>query len=102
MTAVPAGVIAERRVIDRLMQANAVSPEYAASLDGLRRLQARRLARLIEEGVVREPQPGRYYLEIPALAGHLNARRQRVKVALLLLMTAMAVLLYFASVNVRR
>lgn len=97
MSPVPAGVIAERRVVTKMMLANAVSPDNATSLDGLRWLQARRLAKLIDKGVVRESQPGRYYLEIPAMAEHLTARRQRAAIAMLVVLMMMAVMAYFAA-----
>ena len=97
MAAVPAGVIAERRVVTRLMLANAVSADTATPLDGLRWVQARRLAKLVEAGVVRESQPGRYYLEIPALAERMTARRQRVAIATLLVFGALFVIFYMTG-----
>jgi hypothetical protein len=102
MAAVPAGVIAERRVVNKLMLANAVSPDTATSLDGLRWLQARRLQRLIDAGVVSEQQPGRYYLDIPALAERMTARRQRVAILMLLAVAIMAISMYLAGKSVVR
>lgn len=84
------------------MLANAVSPENAAPLEDLRRLQARRLQRLIDAGVVRESQPGRYYLEIPALADRMTARRQRAAIMLLFVAATVALIAYFASKTVAR
>ena len=101
MAAVPAGLIAERRVVNKLMLANAVSQENATSLDGLRWIQARRLAKLIDRGVVHEATPGRYYLDIPALAEHLTTRRQRAAILMLLLMAAMLVAMYFGILRNR-
>ena len=83
------------------MRANAVSPETATPLDDLRWIQARRLTRLVDAGVIREPTPGRYYLEIPALAEHQTARRQRAALLMLLLMAAMLVALYFGVLRTR-
>ena len=104
MSPVPAGLIAERRVVNKLMLANAVSPETATQpgeMDGLRWIQARRLAKLVDAGVVREPQPGRYYLDIPALAERVNTRRQRGAVLMLILVMAMLVAMYFAQSTIR-
>lgn len=102
MTAVPAGLIAERRVVKKLMLANAVSPDTATSLDGLRWLQARRLNRLINAGVVTETQPGRYYLQIPALAERMTARRRRAAILMLLIFAMIALGTYFAGKSVVR
>jgi hypothetical protein len=102
MAPVPAGVIAERRVVNKLMLANAVSPDTATSLDGLRWPQARRLQRLINAGVVNEVQPGRYYLDIPALAERITARRQRVAILMLLIVAMIAIGMYVAGRSVVR
>ena len=97
MAAVPAGVIAERRLVTRLMLANAVSAEAATPLDGLRWVQTRRLRKLVDDGVVIEPQPGRYYLQIPALAERMTARRQRVAMLMLVVLGALCVLFYLTG-----
>ena len=97
MVAVPAGLIAERRVVMRLMRADAVSAAAAQPLDGLRWLQARRLRRLLNKGVVVEAQPGRYYLNVPALADHMTARRHRAAVALALVIVLFALSMYYAA-----
>jgi hypothetical protein len=102
MAAVPAGLIAERRVVNKLMLANAVSPDTATSLDGLRWQQARRLQKLINAGVVNEVQPGRYYLDIPALAERVTARRQRAAIMLLVVVAIVALSAYFASKTIVR
>ena len=97
MSPVPAGLIAERRVVNKLMLANAVSAEAATPLDGLRWVQARRLRKLVDAGVVIEPQPGRYYLQIPALAERMTARRQRVAMLMLVLLGALFVVFYLTG-----
>jgi hypothetical protein len=95
--AVPVALIAERRVIARLMRANAVSPQHAHQLDGLRWIQARRLQRLLDAGVVLEPQPGRYYLDLPSLADRLESRRHRIAVFLAIVIGLMGVVLYWQT-----
>jgi hypothetical protein len=52
--AVPVGAIAERRLIRRLLKADAVRSEAAQPLENLRWAQQRRLERLIDLGVIRE------------------------------------------------
>ena len=95
MPAVPAGLIAERRVIMRLMRADAMSAANAQPLDGLRWLQARRLKRLLAKGVVRETSPGIFYLSAPDLAGHLTARRHRVAAAMTAVFALALLTIYF-------
>lgn len=96
MVAVPVGLIAERRVITRLMRANAVTAEAAQPLDGLPWAQARRLRRLVDADVVREAQPGRFYLHAPALADRLTSRRRRAAVLLAAVIALMGASLYLA------
>ena len=95
MAAVPAGSIAERRVVIRLMPAGAVSMETAQPLEGLRWMQARRLKRLLDTGVVREASSGRYYLDAPALADHMTARVQRALIMLSIVVMLMGLAIYF-------
>ena len=101
MAAVPAGAIAERRVIMRLLRSGAVSADTAAPLEGLRWIQQRRLQRLVDAGVVHEPHSGHYYLDPPALADHLTARRQAASLMLLLVVALMAALMYFGMPAIR-
>src|ERR1700680_1539459 len=101
MIAAPIGLIAERRVVSRLMRAGAVSVETAQPLNGLRRIQQRRLKRLLDAGVVHQPQVDRYYLDAPALADRLAARRQRAVILLAVVLVMMAVLVYFAKPAIR-
>lgn len=101
MAAVPAGAIAERRVIMRLLRSGAVSADTAAPLEGLRWIQQRRLRRLINAGVVHEPHSGHYYLDPPALADRLTARRQAASIMLLVVIAIMAALLYFGMPAIR-
>ena len=65
-TAAAAVGAAMRRVISRLMSANAVSPDSAIYFVPDRRLQARVLQRLIRRGVIVETKPDTYYVNVPA------------------------------------
>jgi hypothetical protein len=78
----PYGAIAERRLIQRLLAADAVRADSAHALDHLRAIEQRRLRRLISAGVVREAGGGRYYLDPPALAARMASRRVRVMIAM--------------------
>jgi hypothetical protein len=57
--------IAERRVSDRLLLANAVWPGSGQPLEHLRQGHQRALKRLVAAGVIREEGDGRYYLYAP-------------------------------------
>lgn len=76
--AVPVVALAERHLLTRLMHANAVSANDALRLDSLPLLQSRRLAHLLKTGVIKEAQPGTYYLNVPALADYQASRRLRM------------------------
>ena len=89
---VPYRAIAERRVTERLLQANAVWPGSGQTLEHLRPGHRRALQRLVADGVIREEGDGRYYLYAPAYAARLAGRRTRVIVALLCVIAAMAAL----------
>jgi len=86
----PYRAIAERRVTDRLLQANAVWPGSGQPLENLHAAQARALTRLIAKGVIREEGAGHYYVYAPAYAAHLASRRRRVMIAMICVIIAMS------------
>ncbi len=81
------------------MHADAMSVQNAQQLDGLSWMQSRRLARLLNKGVIQEPQPGRYYLSAPALADHINARRHRAALLIVIVLVLMGVTMYWIPSN---
>ena len=97
MPGVPYGAIAERRLIERLLMADAVGAGTAQPLENLRWIEARRLRRLIALGVVREAAAGRYYLYAPALAQRMASRRLRLLIALLAVVAAFVTILALAG-----
>jgi len=90
MPVMPYRAIAERRVTERLLQANAVWPGSGQPLEPLHGVQARALSRLVAEGVIREEGAGRYYLHAPAYAAHMGNRRRRIAIALICVIVAMS------------
>jgi hypothetical protein len=86
----PVRVVAERHVTDRLLQTNAVWPGSGQPLEGLTWAEGRALQRLTAADVVREDGDKRFYLYAPAYAAHTRARRQRLKLALLFVVAAVA------------
>ncbi|HEY2907031.1 MAG TPA: hypothetical protein VGJ29_14105 [Vicinamibacterales bacterium] len=89
MPGVPVGAIAERRLIHRLMAANAVSPAAGVVLDNLHWVEQRRLSRLVALDVIRKENGGRYYLSAPALADRMRSRRLRLVVAMMIVVLMM-------------
>jgi hypothetical protein len=83
MPAPPYRAIAERRLTDRLLRANAVWPGSGQPLEGLRAAERRALPRLVADGVIREERAGRYYVDAPAYAAHMARRRKRALIALI-------------------
>src|SRR5215217_769460 len=80
-------LIAEHRLIRKLRNAGATSAAGASSLEDLRWLEQRRLERLRSRAIVREPQPGRFYLDEAAYA-ELRAHRLRLLLGLAALIAA--------------
>jgi hypothetical protein len=88
----PAGLIAERRLIQRLLRSNAVAPSEAQPLADLPEAERSRLAKLVRAGVVREAPPNRYYLSAPALGEYwFGVRRNRAILIVALVIAALAV-----------
>jgi hypothetical protein len=88
MPAPPYRAIAERRVTDRLLQANAVWPGSGQPLEGLRAGQQRALQRLVADGVIRDEGGGHYYVYAPAYAAHMARRRKRAMIAVMVTILA--------------
>ena len=90
---VPYRAIAERRVTDRLLQANAVWPGSGQPLEQLRWPQQRALARLLTAGVIREEGDRRYYVYAPAYTARMTGRRRRMVIAMICVIIAMSAIL---------
>ena len=93
----PYRAIAERRLLDRLLQSNAVWPGSGQPLDGLRAIERRTLRRLVTSGVIREEGAGRYYLYAPAYAALKHSRRQRFVLALIFVVVAAMLVAVFGG-----
>ena len=89
----PSGMIAERRIVHRLLQSNAVAAENAQPLAGFRESESKQLSRLIADGVVRSIAPDRYYLYPPALGDYwFGARRKRAILIVAIVAAVLAVI----------
>lgn len=94
---IPYALIAERRLIERLLKSNAMSASTAQSLERLRGIESRRLTRLLGAGVIREATADRYYLDAPSLADRLATRRRLARVSALVAVAAVLLTLAFAG-----
>ena len=89
---------ARRRVLDAFREAGATSPKHAQSIRDLAPPEQNQIRALLSAGIIRESEPGRYYLDEPALARY-DAAHQRVLIraaSVFLAVAAFAVLVYFA------
>lgn len=66
---------ARRRVIERFMKANAVSPDKAIKVDTGRFVERRMFERLVDAGVIKPTEHG-HYLDLPAYQANLKQRRR--------------------------
>jgi hypothetical protein len=89
---------AERRVVARLRAARATAPERAIALDGLRRMESRRLAGLAGRGAVREVGTGRWYLDEPVFAEFVSFRRRLALMAVVAGALAALVVYYLSAI----
>lgn len=90
---------AERRLIDHLRRAGAISPATARALPELRGIEEGRLERFLAAGVIREPAPGSYYVDEAVYA---TFRRDRRALVLSVLGVVLAVLLVLVLSGVGR
>jgi len=89
----PSGMIADRRIIQRLLRSNAVAPDGAQPLAGLGENETARLAQLVSDGVVRAVAPDRYYLDAPALGDYwFGVRRKRALIIVAIVAAVVAVI----------
>ncbi len=89
----PSGIIAERRIVQRLLQSNAVAPEGAQPLAGLSDSESKQLSQLVSRGVLRSVAPDRYYLHPPALGDYwFGVRRKRAIIIVAIVVAVLAVI----------
>jgi hypothetical protein len=80
----------ERRVVEHFRQAGAVSPPHAMSLEDVHERHGLGLRRLRARAVIREAQPGRFYLDEEVWHA-LGRTRRRVSLAVLTLIVLLMV-----------
>src|SRR5262245_448440 len=97
MTMVAAALAAEKKVVRRLRNQGAVSPERARELGDLTGLRRRRLTHLVRNGVVREAGPQSYDLDENAWAEHRATQRRRALFVFAIFLAAVLVIWLFAG-----
>jgi hypothetical protein len=97
----PSGLIAERRIIQRLLRSNAVAPGGAQPLAGLRESEHARLSQLVGDGVIRAVPPDRYYLDPPALGDYWFGARRKRAIIIVAIVVAVAAVIAIAMVAPR-
>lgn len=89
---------ARRRLIRRLEQAGAISPETACALPELRGLERGRLRRLVELGSIHEAGPERYWLDEERYADYVNHHR---RIAILVVIAVFIALFFVVELSGR-
>lgn len=90
-----AAMAANHRLIRRLREAGAVSPDTAAELAPRSPVEKRRLKDLERRGVIRRAGADRFYLDETELAEWNADRQRRVWLVLLIAMVILAVVAFY-------
>lgn len=98
MSTVAAVILArERRMVNRLRTAGAVTPQQARTLDELGITKGVILRRLRERAVIRQAGPDRFYLDEPSWEAVRRSRRRAIHV-----LGVIALVLLFALLFARK
>ncbi len=89
----------EREVVDDFRAVGATSPATARGFEEIGLFSENALNRLRERAVIREAEPGRYYLDEEVWSA---VRRQRQRMALVMLLVVLGVAVVFALRVVNR
>ena len=99
-SAVAAAVARARRNIQHhFFSADAVRPDRAIAFEPSRLIERRQFERMRARAVIREGEPGTYWLDVVAYDADLTARYNRMRVALLTMVALLAVVAILATVG---
>lgn len=91
-TAVAAAVAKARRDIQHHFFAeDAVRPDRAVDFQARTGIQQRQFERMRDRGIIREAQPGHYWLDVVAYDRDLRDRHQRMRIVLLAMVIALLI-----------
>jgi hypothetical protein len=85
----PVRTVARHRIVRRLIDLGAISPEGARPLPDLSHVERRGLARLRELGAVHEAAPGTYWLDHERFAEYTRHRRRILILAVIAVLIAL-------------
>lgn len=88
---------ARREIRHHFFAADAVRPDRAVSFEPANGFERRQFERMRQRNIVREDKPGAYWLDVVAYDIDLRARHRRIKMALLLVIAALAVALLMGA-----
>ena len=96
-SAIAAAVARARRDIQHhFFSHDAVRPDRAVAFEPYSRIQERQFGRRRSRGIIREAQPGLYWLDVVAYDIDLRQRFSRVRLLLLVIVVALAIGLGFS------
>jgi len=91
-TAVAAAVAKARRDIQHhFFSHDAVRPDRAVAFEPQRMIEQRQFERMRSRGIIREAQPGLYWLDVVAYDIDLRQRFTRVRAVLLIMIMVLAI-----------
>jgi hypothetical protein len=91
-TAAAAAVAKARRDIQHhFFSQDAVRPDHAVPFEPRSRLQDRQFERMRSRGIIREAEPGRYWVDVVAYDIDLRQRFTRVRTLLLIIVVVLLV-----------
>jgi len=84
---------ARREVQHHFFSQDAVRPDRAVPFQPARRIEQRLFQGMLNRGIIREAQPGTYWLDVVAYDIDLSGRYHRIKIALAFALVALAIAL---------
>jgi hypothetical protein len=84
---------ARRDIQHHFFSHDAVRPDRAVDFEPERMIERRQFERMLDRGIIRQANDGRYWLDVVAYDVDLTARYQRVKIALLIVLLVFVITL---------
>jgi len=91
---------ARRQIQHHFFSEDAVRPDRAVRFEPSNRIEERQFRRMLDRGTIRSTGADRYWLDVVAYDSDLRERHQRVRLALILVIIALAGVIAFPAVAV--